>query len=274
MKLIYRTGTLAILALVVLGFSLREASAAFTTGFEAPIYVSGALAGQDSWSSSAVARVQTQAELDAELTAAGLNPADAVHDGSQAVIVTGTGGSSATIRTVDGFDSATRAVLDVWARPLTPGADGSTVGTNLGNVFIVLEDPSGASGRAAAFRFGATVDAGTIQSTSIDVFSEGPGWVTTGVAWQPDTWYNVQLDADYTNKTYDVYIDGAQVMDDTTFFNTASTGLSQIRIFRGSGQAGMIVDDLSVTIPEPSALVLVMVGGMALLTWRRCARLE
>jgi len=264
MASINRTGTLVLLASFVVGFSSMKASAGFNTGFEAPTYVSGPLSGQDSWTSSTVARVQTQSELETELTNAGLNSADAVHSGSQAVIVTGTGGSSATIRAISGLESASRAVMDVWARPLTPGADGSTVGTNLGNVFIVMEDSTGASGRAAAFRFGATVDEGQLQSTSIDVFSEGPGWIPTGIEWQPDTWYNVRLDADYTTKTYDVFIDGAQVLDDTTFFNTASTNLSQIRIFRGSGQAGMILDDLSVVVPEPGTFSLLLLAGTIL----------
>jgi hypothetical protein len=160
-------------------------------------------------------------------------------------------------------------VLDVWARPLTPGASGSTVGTNLGNVFIVTEDPSGASGRATAFRFGAVVEEGQLQSTSIDAFSEGVGWQSTGVAWQPDTWYNVRMDADYANKTYDVFIDGSLVMDDIDFFHTTSTHLSQVRIFRGSGQAGMIVDDLSIFVPEPNALVLSLTASGLVLFRRR-----
>jgi hypothetical protein len=186
------------------------------------------------------------------------------------VIVTGTGGSSATIRPISGLQSVSHAVLDVWARPLTPGASGSTVGTSLGNIFMTMEDASGASGRAAAFRFGATVDAGELQSTSIDVFTEGMGWIPTGVEWQPDNWYNVRLDADYAAKTYDVYIDGSRVKNDLTFYNTNSVNLVQIRIFRGSGQAGMIVDDLSVVVPEPSAFVLSwLVGGMMLLGRRR-----
>jgi hypothetical protein len=268
MILILRTAILLLVASTILNLTSSKASAAFTTGFEAPTYVSGALSGQDSWTDSTTPRVQTQSELAAELTAAGLNAADAVHGGSQAVIVTGTGGSSATVRPVSGLESADHVVLDVWARPLTPGASGSTVGTNLGNVFIVMEAPAGASARAAAFRFGATVAEGQLQSTSIDVLSQGSVWMPTGVAWQPDSWYNVRLDADYATQTYDAYIDGTQVADDVTFVHAASTHLSQIRIFRGSGQAGMIIDDLSV-IPEPGTLGLLLAGSIMLLTRRR-----
>jgi hypothetical protein len=268
MTLILRAGTLVLLASLVINFS-SPAAWGFDTGFETPTYVSGALAGQDSWTGSSVARVQTQAELDTELTAAGLNPADSVHSGSQAVIVTGTGGSSATIRAFSGFESATRAVFDVWARPLTPGASGSSVGTNLGNIFIVTEDADGASGRAAAFRFGATVEEGVLQATSIDALSAGSTWLPTGIAWQPDTWYNLRLDADYSTKTYDVFVDGAQVLDDIAFVHAGSTHLNQIRVFRGSGQAGMIVDDLAAFVPEPSALALLLAAGSVLPFRRR-----
>lgn len=265
--MISRTATLPVFASAILVLSSAHALGSFTTGFEQPTYVSGALSGQDSWTNSTTPRVQTAAEIATELSNAGLNPADPVHSGSQAVIVTGTGGSSATIRPISGLDSASTAVLDVWARPLTPGAAGSTVGTNLNNIFITLEDSSGV--RAAAFRFGATLDNGQLSGTSIDVFSEPLLWAPTGVEWQADNWYNVRLEADYDAKTYDVYVDGAQVQDDVVFYDTDSTGLSQIRIFRGSGQAGMIVDDLSV-VPEPRALgLLLMACALMLLKQRR-----
>lgn len=248
-----RTTHLAIAAALTLAWEPATLHATYLTSFEAPDYASGSLVGQDSWSGGAAPRVQTAAELATELTAAGLNPADAVHSGAQAVIATGTGGSSSTVRPVSGLASASQAVLDVWARPLTPGASGSTVGTNVGNIFMTMEDSAGT--RAAAFRFGAAVDMGTITSTSIDVYSEAAGWTSTGVQWQPDVWYHVRLTADYSTKTYDISIDGAVALTDVPFYAAGSAELSQIRIFRGSGQAGMIIDDVSV-IPEPSAQAL------------------
>lgn len=254
-----RTARLAIAASLTLVWYPATLRADYITSFEAPAYASGSLSGQDMWSGGTAPRVQTATELAAELTAAGLNPADVVHSGAQAVIATGTGGSSSTVRPVSGLASASTAVLDVWARPLTPGGSGSTVGTNVGNIFMTMEDSGGT--RAAAFRFGATTDMGVITSTSIDVYTEGTTWITTGVQWQPDAWYNVQLVADYAAKTYDVKIGGATVLTDVPFYAAASAELSQIRIFRGSGQAGMIVDDVSV-VPEPSALVLSLATGM------------
>lgn len=259
--------TLLCLSALALLISLHgKVSADFVTGFEAPTYTSGALVPQDSWGGGTAPRVQTDSEIAAELTNAGLDPAAAVHGGTQAVIVTGTGSSSSTVRPVSGLSNASKAVLDVWARPLTPGSTtGSTIGSNVGNIFMTMENSSGV--RAAAFRFGATADMGQITSTSIDYYSEGSAWIPTGLTWQPDTWYNVRLVADYVAKTYSVAIDGTEVASSATFYNTTSSELSQIRIFRGSGQAGMIVDDVAV-IPEPSTIAISLLAGSVLLVGR------
>jgi hypothetical protein len=266
----YRDRAFVVVALFTFGLATTDATAEFTTGFESPTYVSGALEGQDSWTSGAAGLVQTESEIATLLTNAGLNAADGVHGGSQALIVSGTGGSSASVRPITGLETANRAILDMWARPLTPGAEGSEIGSNVGNMFVMMEDPSGPSGRAAGFRFGGSLDDNSqLATTSIDVYTEGTGWMPTGVEWQADTWYNVRLDADYIAKTYDVIIDSTEVQSDVPFFNPDATNLSQIRIFRGSGQAGMIADDLFV-VPEPSAVALaVTAAGLALLTRRK-----
>jgi hypothetical protein len=61
-------------------------------------------------------------------------------------------------------------------------------------------------------------------------------------------------------------------LDPIPFYNAASDDFRQLRIFRGSNQAGMIVDDLSVLpIPEPASLTMV-VCGMGLLAVRRMRR--
>ena len=81
------------------------------------------------------------------------------------------------------------------------------------------------------------------------------------------------MEADYATMTYDVFIDSSQVFDDLPFYSSSSEELSQIRFFRGSGQAGMIVDDISVTVPEPSTASLVaLLGCMFISSQRRAKR--
>lgn len=257
---------------ILFGLAFLPTANAFTTDFESPTYASGTIVGQDTWAGTngGVTRILTAAEIAGELTAAGLNPADPVHGGTQALLVSGASGSSSTFRPVVGFDTAEVAVLDLWARPLTPGAADSTIGMNLNNLFFTMEDSSGA--RAAAVRFGATVDMGLIQSTSIDAYAEDVtgGWFATGATWDADTWYNLRMVADYSSKTYNVFVDGTQVAGDVPFYNANSANLSQIRVFRGSGQAGAIVDDIFVgAVPEPSTLALLLIAGCGLALRRR-----
>lgn len=248
------------------------AAAAFTTGFEAPTYVSGQLSGQDSWTGTtpATVRVRTADEISAELSASGLNPAAPVHGGTQAVLVTGTAGSSSTFRPIAGLSTENRVILDVWARPLSPGTTAeSTVGSNYGNIFMTMEDP--ANVRATAFRFGVVNDATTIDYATAD---QTGLWRASGVTWAPDNWYHLTMDADYTTKTYDFFIDGVQVNSEPIpFYNTTSASFDKTRIFRGSGQAGMIVDDLSVaSVPEPTGAACLLLAGSAMFLRRRGSR--
>ncbi|MEZ6190430.1 MAG: PEP-CTERM sorting domain-containing protein [Phycisphaerales bacterium] len=244
------------------------ASADFVTDFEAPDYVSGGLVGQDGWAGGTAPTVGTAAEIAAELTAAGLTSTGAVHSGNQAVLVSSTGGSSSTVRPIAGTAGASVASLEFWARPLTPGDPAGNIGANLGNMFTTMENSTGQ--RAAAARFGATVTEGQITSTSIDFFSSGLGWVSTGIAWQADTWYNIKMVADYITKTYDGYVDGVLYADDVPFYTSNSDELTQMRFFRGSGQAGQIVDDIT-AVPEPASLAVLATVGVGLLGRRRLA---
>src|SRR6476619_970175 len=84
------------------------ADAQYVTGFEDPPFISGDINGQDAWTTSAntaTARVRTGSEIATDLMNAGLNPANPVHGGSQALMVSGAGASNATIRVISGLDS-------------------------------------------------------------------------------------------------------------------------------------------------------------------------
>ena len=249
--------TLASLAAALLAGAAR---AAYVTDFEAPMFNTGPINGQDGWTTpdavAPTARVLTAAEIESELAGRGINPGQAVHGGSQALLVSGAGGSSATIRQIPDMTSTNPVVLDVWARPLPAG----TTASPTGNVFLTMEDAAGT--RAAAFRFGPqTIDYGTTV-TGI--------WQSTGMAWDDQTWYRFTLTPDYETKTYTFAINGNDVATDVPFYNAASENLTQVRVFRGNNQAGMILDDLSVTpVPEPAAGLAVLIAGGALLARRR-----
>ncbi len=228
-----------------------SAWAQYVTGFETPTYVSGALGGQDSWTSTS-ATIMTAADLSAALSSVGLTPGTTVHGGSQGLFASGTG-SGASVRPVSGLSGENDVVLDVWARPLTPGTSGAA----LGNIFMTMEDSAG--NRAAAFRFG--YDTAT-TTAHIDYGSSISGvWQTTGLAWNSDSWYRLTMSVDYAAKTYDFDVNGVRVnTSPIAFYNATSANFAQIRIFRGSNQAGMIVDDLTV-VPEPSTLACLLLGG-------------
>lgn len=252
------------LSFVTAGFLVTTASAQYSTGFENPPFVSGNLHLQDSWTGATQPtslRVRTASEIATDLTAGGLNPANPVHSGLQALVVSSTTlGSSTALRPVSGLQSELNVVLDVWARPLTGGL------TN--NVFLLMEDNAATPLRTAGFRFGPALSIDYATSTPANILV----WTPTGIIWNSDSWYDFTMSVNYTTKTYDFSINGTQInTSPIAFYNTNSVNFSQIRIFRGTSQTGMIVDDLIVSVvPEPSALVLATVGGLlGLLVLRR-----
>ena len=253
--------------IVICCFFLERAALGqgYVTGFEdppfkaevlTPTFMSGAIAGQDGWTTSAnseTARIRTAADIAVDLTNAGLNPDMPVHGGSQALYVSGAGASNATIRVIQGLELEQVVILDVWARPLTTGS--------IGNIFLTMEDSNG--DRAAAFRFGGgnSIDYGTAIAAAFP-------WQPTGDLWSGDSWYRFTMSLDYSSKTYDFSVDGVLKGADVPFYSTASDFFSQIRIFRGANQAGMIVDDLTV-VPEPATIASLLAGGALLLRRRR-----
>jgi hypothetical protein len=234
------------------------ASAQYATGFESPPFISGEINGQDSWTTDAnfaVNRVLTASEISTELTNLGLDPAMPVHSGSQALMISGTGAATATIRAIGGLATERNVVLDIWARPL--------IGGTTGNAFLTMEDSNGVNGRAAAFRFGPnfSLDYGT---------NIGGVWQATGLLWDPNTWYRLTMSLDYATKTYDFSVNGTRVnASPITFYNPNSVNLVQIRMFRGANRAGMIFDDLVLAVPEPATMLSLLAGGSALLLRRR-----
>ncbi len=253
MKIKTTSNTLAQLtacaALALACVSSAQAQTTFT--FENPPFISGMIAGQDGWVASGPVdnlAVQTEAEIQAQLTASGMNPANAVHGGSQAFMISGYGGSGNANHALPGIADYSTVVIDLWARPLTPRYDISA--TNLGNLFMTVNSASGT--RAVAFRFG--FDAAT-TTTHID-YAEATSsiWRSTGVPWTSNTWYHITLTVDLAAQSYDFAVDGTKLNTSPISFYQGNVvnALGQILFFRGTSQAGMIVDDVSVTSTAPT----------------------
>ncbi len=230
-----------LLTLFSVAFLVSSAAfAQYATDFEAPTFTSGVtITGQDSWTTTPAdrGRVLTATQIAGELTSLGMTPGVTVHSGSQALLVSGTGSSGGTIRVITGLESESEVLLNVWVRPLT-----STINNPTGNVFVVMENSTGI--RAAGFRFG--------PLQSIDYGLVSGSWVPTGKKWSPNTWYRMYLRVNYATQTYDCLIDGVQANPSPIpFYAATSYSFNRVQIYRGSNQAGLIVDDLSVAVAGP-----------------------
>lgn len=230
----------SILAFLGMASIVTVASAQYVTDFEAPVFTSGiTINGQDSWTSTTPdrARILTATEIAGELTLLEMTPGVTVYSGTQALLVSGTGSSSATVRVISGLEAETEVMLNAWVRPLQGSAN------PVGNVFVTMENSAGT--RAAAVRFG--------PEQSIDYGTTVTGiWQASGKLWNPDTWYRITLRVSYATLTYDFLVDGVQVnTSPIPFYNAGSESFSQVRIFRGSNQSGVILDDLTVSPAGP-----------------------
>lgn len=227
--------------------------------FEPPTYVSGLLEGQDAWRNDQngnAVRVRTAEEISTALAAAGLPVGTPVHGGGQALMVSGGGVATTTLRTITGLETESRVTLEVWVRPLAAGNTGAAIG----NTFLTMENASGT--RAAAFRLG--------PSNSLDYGSTNSGvWVATGQTWNENEWYRITMRLNYANRTYDFLINGTQVnAAPIPFYNLNSESFRQIRIFRGANQAGAIFDDLWVTGPSrPQITSITAAAGTVTIKW-------
>jgi hypothetical protein len=230
-----------------------------TQGFEAPKYVTEAFESQDLWTvdqNAGTYTVQTASQIAQALTSIGFTPGQTVHSGSQAVLIAGAGGASVAVRPVLGFENQSNVTLDFWARPLTGG---TTALTN-GNMFITLENSAGT--RAAAVRFGYSG-----SSRSID-YNSGNAWVATGLTWDDQTWYRFTMQLDYASHKYDVFVNGTKInASPIPFYYATSDKFQQLRIYRGANQAGMILDDMTASVPLRLSTPTVA-NGTVTLSWQ------
>ena len=208
--------------------------------FEEPTYKSGLLEGQDGWTNDQngnAARVLTATEITNQLALGSVPAGEVVHSGTQALLVNGIGLASTTVRRITGLETSTNVTIEFWARALPTG----TLGTATGNVFIALENASGT--RAAALRFG--------PSYSIDYGSSNSAvWVATGLTAETNKFHKFTFKLNYQAKLYELLVDDVNIKPEGIgFYNAGSESFRQIRVFRGTSQAGLILDDLNVPSP-------------------------
>jgi hypothetical protein len=271
----HRLGILIASVIAPIAFAASSVDAA-VIGFEPPTYTSGPLHAQGGWAVSggtvegqAASRIGTASQIADDLTAAGLTPGTTVKSGSQALVHSGPGGGVNAILVFSEFNLQPRVVVELSARPLNAGSGDGSIGTLINNTLIMLESAAGTTGRAAGIRFGFVNNVRTIDYWT----NRGAGslWESSALTWDGDTWFDVRFDVDYVSKTYDFYIDNVKLnAESIPFAAPTTTDFHQLRIQRGTNQAGMIVDDISVAIPEPTALAgLLLLGGGLMLRRRK-----
>jgi hypothetical protein len=204
--------------------------------FEAPSYISGLLEQQDGWTGDVnygSIRVLSAADIQAHLEATERPVGQPVHSGSQAVLFTGAGVAANSFRSFTGLETETNVTLSLWFRALAPGNTGAPIG----NVFLRMQNSTGVN--AAGFRVG--------PNLSIDYGLVSGAWVPTGLIADPATWYQITMKLNYATKTYDFFVDGAKInTNPIPFYTGTSDKFTRINLFKGAGQAGIILDDLKV----------------------------
>jgi hypothetical protein len=235
-----------LVALLLLGCA-REAQAGiiFQTGFENPPYTTGALAGQGGWS------------------VFGVSPAVTVQNGvaltgTQALLVdaAATGTQQTGPWRIDPFDTSTHA-----NKTVVVSAD------------VLLTSSSNQTG----WQFAAL---STTPGTWFGGFNPLPdgrlqlitaGFPLTTPVITRDVWNHYEVRYDFLDQTFDVLINNSLVAGDVPFlssqtvygtliFDTFSTGND-----KGYLDNVLIQDVPSQVVPEPSAIVLLGVGGLTLL---------
>ena len=87
---------------------------------------------------------------------------------------------------------------------------------------------------------------GEIMCLDGDTSSEGGGtWVTTGVACNGTTWYDIHVVLDYGSETWDVYVNDSLKLEDLGFRYSEETSLNVFRAF-GCGSTAAYIDDVCI----------------------------
>lgn len=219
---------LALLALTV------PAAADFATGFEPPTYTAGAsAAGVDGWAQT----TGTADQVPVQTTY--------VHSGLQALalqqpVAGGTGG----VALLHDFSAWSAGLLriEMWAMPGDPGTD--STGT-----WMAVEENRSTSRRSALFGF----------RSGVIAYNNGAAWVNSPTNYTPGQWYKFTSLIDYSTRTWSLLINDAPFASNLGFWHAAHTFASSIRLFKGTNNVGMAVDDLTI-VPEPASVLALAMG--------------
>jgi hypothetical protein len=213
----------------------------YQTGFEAPAYSLGNLAGQDSWSPLAVLTPVVQSAT--------------TFSGSQAAHFNATGLTGQTI----------------VGRPITYNA--------LGNPESIVRFTMRAMITSAATTsnwniFSISSSAGFLAQTLVvqsrNARISGGGAATGSIFIQPDVWNQYEMNVDFANQWATAYVNGEFIGQRPLSVNPA-TNITRVAFGVNSlpGTDSIFYDDLLVmSIPEPGSMALLSCGAMPLL-WRR-----
>jgi hypothetical protein len=255
--------------------TVRPPSTVVTTiDFEPPTFTSGNIGGQDSpaWVATGNAagnNVLTGAEITNALEVLAIEPAETVQSGSQALFFSAHNVASSTlVRPVIGLENATKVIMDVRIRGLLRG----NTTAPYGNMFFAIEGTAGTTGRATYIGPRDTAAAAQVGPYFGYGTAVVPGtWGRVGL-FDGESWNQLTTILDYSTKTFDFFIDGVEAAKNVPFVHAAADAFLQLRLSRGANQAGAIVDDVVLSVPQsgagPEITGISVNGGNITISWQ------
>ncbi|GLL03778.1 right-handed parallel beta-helix repeat-containing protein [Dactylosporangium matsuzakiense] len=180
-------------------------------------------------------------------------PTGPLANGTEGLAVSTAGGSAAVVNVPSATDKSVRltrttnsgstSVSQTFGPPLTGTV---TVETNVmresayvsGNDFFAIPYIRSSSG----------LNAVSVAMTKNTVVAYSGGTLVTVGSYAPGRWYAVRVVISTTTQTFDLYLDGALVLDNSAFRNPL-TGVAQIDYYANSSNYGsVVIDDVAVTV--------------------------